>query len=506
MLRHIRHTTMLSLGFLLLALMACGGTAVPAVDIDATVEARVAKERAAEATVEAKAQAIIEATAQAAPTPTRTPVQPTPTPTPVPPTPTATPDPTIALANVRQAMGNLDSYHVDLVTAIQVTGEGLLVEMPFELTYDYQGPDRARAKFQFTALGEKSEAEYVRIGNVVYERDHPSPWSTEEPGDDADFEPFRDLWSEGNLFVNGTPQFVGIENLASSSVYHFTTDDPYAGTAILTEALEFPTALSEGSTKTDFWINTKSYLLQRITFESDALDASIMDFPATAILKIHFELTLSAFNEAVVPSIVAPASTTALATPRDTPAQIPTSTPKPTEAAMTPKQYSAAPPMTIDPAKQYTATIELEKGGSIVVELFASDAPRTVNNFVFLATEGFYDGVTFHRVIPGFMAQTGDPTGTGMGSPGYRFEDEFSPNLRHSGPGVLSMANSGPNTNGSQFFITFEATSFLDGRHAVFGRVIEGMDVVHGISPRDPTTATRAGDVIKTINIVMVAE
>ena len=197
----------------------------------------------------------------------------------------------------------------------------------------------------------------------------------------------------------------------------------------------------------------------------------------------------------------APASTTALATPRATPAQIPTSTPKPEEAAMTPKQYSAAPPMTIDPTKQYTATIELEKGGSIVVELFASDAPRTVNNFVFLATDGFYDGVTFHRVIPGFMAQTGDPTGTGMGGPGYRFEDEFSPNLRHSGPGVLSMANSGPNTNGSQFFITFEATSFLDGRHAVFGKVTEGLDVVNGIATRDPGSATAPGDAIRTITI-----
>ena len=198
---------------------------------------------------------------------------------------------------------------------------------------------------------------------------------------------------------------------------------------------------------------------------------------------------------------VAPASVAALATPRSTPAQIPTATPKPEEAAMTQKQYSAAPPMTIDPSKQHTATIELEKGGSIVVELFAKDAPRTVNNFVFLATDGYYDGVTFHRVIPDFMAQTGDPTGTGMGGPGYRFEDEFGPGLAHSGPGVLSMANAGPNTNGSQFFITFEATPFLDGRHAVFGRVTEGMDVVNGISVRDPSSATTPGDVIRTISI-----
>ena len=165
------------------------------------------------------------------------------------------------------------------------------------------------------------------------------------------------------------------------------------------------------------------------------------------------------------------------------------------------KSYDAPPAMSIDPDKSYTATFELEKGGEFVVELFAKEAPRTVNNFVFLSRAGFYNGVTFHRVIPGFMAQGGDPTGTGSGGPGYRFEDEFHPSLRHDGPGVLSMANAGKNTNGSQFFITFVATPNLDDRHAVFGKVIEGMDVVNGITVRDPGTATTPGDAIKTITI-----
>ena len=165
------------------------------------------------------------------------------------------------------------------------------------------------------------------------------------------------------------------------------------------------------------------------------------------------------------------------------------------------QQYSSAPAMSIDPSKTYTATFVMENGSEFKVNLFADKAPKTVNNFVFLARDGFYDGVTFHRVIPGFMAQGGDPTGTGRGGPGYRFEDEFHPDLRHDRPGILSMANAGPNTNGSQFFITFVPTPHLDGAHAVFGEVVEGMDVVNAISPRDPATARAPGDAVTSINI-----
>ncbi|MBU9889587.1 MAG: peptidylprolyl isomerase [Candidatus Omnitrophica bacterium] len=125
--------------------------------------------------------------------------------------------------------------------------------------------------------------------------------------------------------------------------------------------------------------------------------------------------------------------------------------------------------------------------GDIYADLYQAEAPKTVANFVTLAKKGFYDGVIFHRVIPEFMIQTGDPTGTGMGGPGYKFADEFSPKLRHDKPGVLSMANSGPNTNGSQFFITEAATPWLNDRHSVFGTVTKGMDVVTKIAnaPRD---------------------
>ncbi len=130
-----------------------------------------------------------------------------------------------------------------------------------------------------------------------------------------------------------------------------------------------------------------------------------------------------------------------------------------------------------------TVKIKIETTlGDISADLYAQDVPKTVENFVTLAKKGFYDGIIFHRVIPDFMVQTGDPTGTGTGGPGYKFADEFSPKLRHDKPGTLSMANSGPNTNGSQFFITDAATPWLDNKHSVFGRVTQGMDVVHQIA------------------------
>ena len=158
--------------------------------------------------------------------------------------------------------------------------------------------------------------------------------------------------------------------------------------------------------------------------------------------------------------------------------------------------------MVIDASKQYTATIETEKG-NLVLELFAKDVPVTVNNFVFLATEGFYDGTTFHRIIPGFMVQGGDPTGTGRGNPGYRFEDEFTGHTHVTG--ALSMANAGPDTNGSQFFITYAPQHALDGKHSVFGQLIEGMDVLKKLTPRDPSQNPQfEGD--KIIRVVIVIE
>ena len=164
------------------------------------------------------------------------------------------------------------------------------------------------------------------------------------------------------------------------------------------------------------------------------------------------------------------------------------------------KRYDGPPEMALSSDRDYHAVLRTEKG-PIRIRLLAEEAPRTVNNFVFLAREGYFDGTTFHRVIEGFMAQGGDPTGTGTGGPGYKIRDEFHPDLRHDRPGFLSMANAGPDTGGSQLFITHSATPWLDGRHAIFGEVVDGMEVVHSLRERDPQRDPDPGDRIESVEV-----
>ena len=205
------------------------------------------------------------------------------------------------------------------------------------------------------------------------------------------------------------------------------------------------------------------------------------------------------------PTLVATSAGTAASTPATTPIPVPTLTPAAVSAERQEakiKQYSQPPPMTINPENRYVATMNTNKG-AIVIELFSKEAPKTVNNFVFLARDGVYDGVIFHRVIPDFMIQGGDPRGTGTGGPGYKFEDEFDPSLVFDRPGLLAMANSGPNTNGSQFFITVVPTPHLNGLHTIFGRVLEGNEVADAMSVAPTGTQNRPVEdvVIQNINI-----
>lgn len=165
-------------------------------------------------------------------------------------------------------------------------------------------------------------------------------------------------------------------------------------------------------------------------------------------------------------------------------------------------QFSSPPPMAIDTGKEYYAVVTMENGGEFVIQLFPDKAPVTVNSFIFLARQGYFDGVTFHRVLEGFMAQTGDPTGTGSGGPGYIFDNEDN-DLRFDKAGVVAMANAGRDTNGSQFFITFAPAEHLNGGYTIFGQVTEGMDVVNGITRRDPMkNPSFTGDVIESISII----
>ena len=164
------------------------------------------------------------------------------------------------------------------------------------------------------------------------------------------------------------------------------------------------------------------------------------------------------------------------------------------------KQWTTPPAMQIDPKKKYKARMETSNG-VLVIELFADKTPKTVNSFVFLSRAGFYDAVLLHRVIDNFMAQGGDPTGAGTGGPGYQFEDEFHPSLKHDKQGVLSMANAGPGTNGSQFFITHGPTPHLNNRHSVFGQVVEGLDVLMSIPARDPNN--RNAPAVKILSVTI---
>jgi cyclophilin family peptidyl-prolyl cis-trans isomerase len=166
------------------------------------------------------------------------------------------------------------------------------------------------------------------------------------------------------------------------------------------------------------------------------------------------------------------------------------------------RYFDSPPEMTLDPEHDYRAVIVTEKG-DITVDLYEKRTPRTVGNFVFLARQGFYDGVTFHRVLDGFMAQGGDPTGRGSGGPGYTFPDEALAEAKFDEAGLLAMANAGPNTNGSQFFITFVPTPHLNGRHTVFGKVVEGFDVLDNLTRRDPQrNPSFPGDKIVRIDIL----
>jgi cyclophilin family peptidyl-prolyl cis-trans isomerase len=167
------------------------------------------------------------------------------------------------------------------------------------------------------------------------------------------------------------------------------------------------------------------------------------------------------------------------------------------------RMFEACPPITIDPKKQYVATLQTEKG-DIVIQLYTDKAPIAVNSFIFLAKNGWFDGVIFHRVIAGFVAQSGDPSGTGYGGPGYGFKDEIDPSLKYDKPGVVGMANAGPGSNGSQFFIIYAPQTSLDGKYTIFGQVIQGMDVVEKLTPRDPSSATETlppGDKIIKVTI-----
>ncbi len=455
------------------------------------------------------------------PTPTATPqptLTPAPTATPLPtltPAPTAAPsqpsEPRAILEAASEAVKAAESYHAET----DMTLMGLL-----SLSYvvDYQAPDRLRAVISSSMPDDPSgnlDTQLIRIGDSVYVYDSEetdSEWVAVDFGLLESFEVYDPTFNPmgDKLIARMKDMSVAeVESPDGVSLYQVIgklSGGELSGTTL--GLLFLGSGEVEGELDVVYRVGVDDSLIREITVEGELAVGEVSGDVSMAV-------RLSDFGKEVVveapdPEDVTPGQLSQPPTPGP-------STPMPEEREV--KQYDAPPAMTIDPDKFYTATFTLEKGGEFMVELYPKEAPNTVNSFVFLARDGFYDGVTFHRVIEGFMAQTGDPTGTGRGGPGYRFANEVSRLRRHDLPGIVSMANSGGEaTNGSQFFITFVPTPFLDGFdadgnpkncsqqgvscHTVFGRVINGMDVVNGISPRDPATASAPGDVIKTITIL----
>ena len=433
------------------------------------------------------------------PTPTPT-VAPTPRPTNTP-APTPTPvlsgvSPRSVLEVAAEAAETVESYHSELDLEVRSPTEAARLEFSYRLVVDYQEPDSWRAEITATVpLQGSIEVQMVSIGDTAYATNpETSEWEF-VPTESFPLESI-DLLTKDTVARMGDLSVEGVEQLDGADVYRIAGTVP-AGAVATTTLLGALIDGGEGDLSIVYWIGVDDSRIKRFTGEGD------VGIDAGNRISVSVTADFSDFGKEVVieaPVVKPP----------------PTAIPIPEELNV--KQYDAPPAMMIDPQKSYTATFALEKGGEFTIELYPKEAPNTVNSFVFLAREGFYDGVTFHRVIEGFMAQTGDPTGTGRGGPGYRFANEVSPLRRHDTPGAVSMANSGGEaTNGSQFFITFVPTEFLDGYeadgtakdcsqrgvscHTVFGRVIEGMDVVNGISVRDPGTAATPGDIIETISI-----
>ena len=291
-----------------------------------------------------------------------------------------------------------------------------------------------------------------------------------------------DVVYEGPEIMGGVPSHHVQGGLNASSIGHLVP--------LLTGAA--------GDVDAHLWVESDTGRLVRLSMEGSVEGGPEVRGPSGEELAISIEVNISAWDFGKEVTIEIP--------------ELP-----PSPAAMS---WTSPPEMQLEKGKDYKATIKIYGGGEIILDLLEEEAPVTVNNFVFLANEGYYDGITFHRVIPGFMAQGGDPTGTGSGGPGYMFENEFHTDARHDEAGVLSMANSGvqggKGTNGSQFFITYVETSFLDGLnsdgspkdcsiqgtscHSVFGRILEGMEVLELITPRDPSQGGPS-DVMESVTI-----
>ena len=399
------------------------------------------------------------------------------------------------ISSLKEELKNGYSHHSILKMNMTITFDDYLEDMPLLMEGDVQN---SRNFEGITSFEDNNQIKMIKM--IVFDQDTYAKYPDTKywiqfPEGQTPVTPISIIELLKNNFVQG--KLTSIEKSGGVSSQHISSE---LESNIFGEWLPVLDG-STGILQVDMWVESDSSQIGRVLINGLAIGGPRVKGPEGQEVTIKVDIEMSSWDFGKVVELSKP----------DLPG---------TPEAMI---WDMAPKITLDEGRDYFATIEIFGGGEIKIDLLEELAPVTVNNFVFLSEQGYYDWVTFHRVIPDFMAQGGDPSGTGRGGPGYYIDNEFHPDARHDSAGVVSMANAGllpdgQGTNGSQFFITFIKTPILDGInpdgtlkdcsqgscHPVFGRVVEGMEVLGNIIPRDPATANLPGDVIRTIRITFV--
>jgi len=399
------------------------------------------------------------------------------------------------ISNMKKMWDQGYSHHSMLNMNMTISFDDYLEDMPMLMEGDVQNSRNYKGVTSFEDNGQIEMIEMIVMDKHTYAKYPNTKYWIQFPEDQEPVNPVTIINLINNNDVEG--EFVGIEKSGGTSSQRITIELKSAILGQLLPVLED----SIGTLKLDLWIDSDTNQVVRILITGMAIGGQRVKGPDGQEVTIEVDIEMSSW---------------------DFGKQVEFSKPE-LPSMPEPMVWDSAPEITLQDDKDYSAIIKIYGGGEIKIDLFEDKAPVTVNNFIFLSEEGYYDWVTFHRVIPEFMAQGGDPSGTGRGGPGYFIGNEFHAEARHDSAGILSMANSGllpdgQGTNGSQFFITYREAPFLDGLnedgtpkdcasascHSVFGRVIQGMDVLNNIVPRDPATASLPGDVIETVEIIAV--
>jgi len=389
------------------------------------------------------------------------------------------------------------SCHSMLNMNMTISFDDYLEDMPLLMEGDVQNSRNYRGFTSFEDNGQIEMIEMIVIDQDTFAKYPNTKYWIQFPEDQKPVHPISIIDLMRKNAVDG--EFIGIEKSGGTSSQRIAMELESKILGQLLPVLKDST----GTLKLDLWVDSDTYQVGRVLINGMAIGGPRVKGTDGQEVTIEVDIEMSSW---------------------DFGKQVELSKP---ELPSTPESmvWDSAPEIILQDDKDYSAIIKIYGGGEVKIDLLEEEAPITVNNFIFLSEEGYYDWVTFHRVIPGFMAQGGDPSGTGRGGPGYFIANEFHPEARHDSAGVLSMANSGllpdgQGTNGSQFFITYREAPFLDGLnedgtpkdcasascHSVFGKVVEGIEVLNNIVPRDPETANLPGDVIETVEIIAVSK